>query len=110
MIPESRAQFISEEIKAVTSSMNTEAMGKGEPGLPTNFLWKNRSLTINSVLRTWREKGACSHGAKEFYLRKHWYEVELTTGERAKLYFERNPRAKARKPRWWLFSIQSEPK
>lgn len=109
MATEKTEQFVSEEIKAVTSTANTSAMGHGEPGLPSEFLWKKKTLHVNSVLRNWREKSPCTHSTKESYLRKHWYEVELENGARAKLYFERNPRAKARNPRWWLFSIESPP-
>ena len=82
-------------------------MAAGEPGLPRAFVWRRKTFEVAEVVRSWRETGPCHHGSGERYVRKHWYEVRLTTGATAKLYFERQPRAKTQvKRRWWLFSMQ----
>ena len=53
-------------------------------------------------------QGACKHGSGESYVRKHWFEVETTTGRKAVLYFERQPRGRNKTARWWLYSIDKE--
>jgi hypothetical protein len=40
------------------------------------------------------------------YLRRHWFRIVTTTGERMTLYCERQTKnAKKPKARWWLYSI-----
>ena len=80
-------------------------MAAGEPGLPGAFVWRGRTIAIARVCRAWRETGPCRSGSPETYVRKHWYEVEAATGERLKLYCERQPRGGRRAPRWWLLSV-----
>ncbi|NQU11548.1 cytoplasmic protein [bacterium] len=100
-------QFISEAIRPVVATCNTARMAVGEPGLPREFVWRRRTFTVASVLRTWRETGPCRHGSAERYVRKHWFEVVTTAHATMKIYFERQPRRGARRsPRWWLFSIR----
>ena len=38
-------------------------------------------------------------------MRKHWYEVLADSGETMRIYFERQPRPRKNKSRWWLFSV-----
>ena len=100
-------RFISEAIRPVAGSQDTARMAVGEPGLPHAFVWRRQQFAVAEVLRSWRESGPCHHGSGERYIRKHWYEVRLTTGAVATLYFERQPRTKAQaKRRWWLFTMQ----
>ena len=100
-------QLISEALIPVVATSDTSRMAAGEPGLPREFLWRGRTLRINTVLRTWRETGKCHHGSPEQYVRKHWYEVATDEGITLKLYFDRQPRRGRghKEPRWWLFSI-----
>lgn len=98
-------RFVSEAIHPVTGTADTAAMSIGEPGLPTEFVWRGRTMAVTSVLRTWRETGRCRHGSPEMYVRKHWYEVATASGTTMKLYFDRQPRGGRKSPRWWLFSI-----
>jgi Domain of unknown function (DUF6504) len=98
-------RFISEAIRPVAGTMDTTRMAAGEPGLPREFVWRGRTILITAVLRTWRETGPCHHGGPERYVRKHWYEVSTTSDGTMKLYFERQPRAGRKGPRWWLFSV-----
>ena len=97
--------FVSQAIHPLTETGDTRAMVTGSPALPREFIWRNERLCITRVLRSWRETGPCKHGSAEKYVRKHWFEVETSTGQQAKLYFERQPRGGGRGKRWWLFSI-----
>ncbi len=99
---------MSELIAPVTATADTRAMAVGGPGLPQEFIWRGKTLSIATVLRSWRETGPCTHGPSESYARKHWFEVETTPNGRAKIYFERQARGKNRARRWWLFTIERE--
>ena len=103
-------RFISEPIKPVIATIDSERMALGEPGLAREFLWREETITILEVLRVWRETGPCTHGSGEQYVRKHWYEVRTNGSRRMKIYFERQPRRSSRKKteRWWLFSIEQD--
>lgn len=99
-------RFLSEALTPVTATCDTTAMAFGEPGLPRDFLWRDQTLEIAAVIRTWRETGKCRHGSPEKYVRKHWFEVTTTCGRTAKIYFERQQRRGQKgKGRWWLFSL-----
>lgn len=100
-------QLISEALTPVVATSDTARMAAGEPGLPSEFLWRGRTIRITTVLRTWRETGKCHHGSPELYVRKHWYEVAADDGATMKIYFDRQPRRGRgnKEPRWWLFSI-----
>jgi len=100
-----RERFIGEPIKPDTDTADAARMGTGEPGLPGRFTWRGRDYEVDYVIRSWRETGRCHHGSPELYVRRHWYEVVTTTGEKMKLYFDRQPKKGRREPRWWLFTI-----
>ena len=99
-------QFISEPIKPLTETADTSRMAVGEPGLPRQFVWRGRIITVNAVLRSWRDTGPCHHGSPEMYARKHWYEVATVSDGTMKLYFDRQPRGSRKEARWWLFSLR----
>ena len=98
-------QLVSEPIKPLTETADTSRMAIGEPGLPQKFIWRDRTISVTAVIRSWRETGKCRHGSPEMYVRKHWYEVETSSDGTMKLYFERRPRRGQKGARWWLFSI-----
>jgi hypothetical protein len=97
-------RFISEPLEPVKGMIDSAGMERGEPGLPMAFSWRGEPLRIQTVLRTWRELGPDRGGSAEMYARKHWFEIETASGQRARLYFERQARS-TRAPRWWLYSI-----
>jgi phosphoribosylglycinamide formyltransferase-1 len=99
-------RFISEAIKPVTKTADTSRMAIGEPGLPGEFVWRGKTVTVRAVLRSWRETGKCRHGSSEMYVRKHWYEVVTVSNGTMKIYFDRQARGGKAGARWWLFSIQ----
>ncbi len=98
-------RFVSEAIQPVVAPYDTARMSTGEPGLPQEFVWRDRTIKVAAVLRTWRETGKCRHGSPELYVRKHWYEVTTADGDTMKIYFERKSRGGAKGARWWLFSL-----
>ena len=100
-------QFISAAIQPVAATFDAARMSTGEPGLPRQFRWRSQSIRIARVLRTWRETGPCRHGSGESYVRKHWFEVLTDSGDTMKIYFERQPRSRKNRDRWWLFTIDT---
>ena len=98
-------RFVSEVIRPVVATSDTSRMASGEPGLPSEFIWRGRTIKIAAVLRTWRETGKCRHGSPEVYVRKHWFEVATTTNRTMKIYFDRQTRGAHKNDRWWLFTI-----
>lgn len=98
-------QFVGEDIIPVIATCDTAGMAIGEPGLPREFVWRGRTITVVALLRTWREMGRCSHGSPEMYARKHWFEVTTDSTGTMKIYFERQPRRGRKVSRWRLFSI-----
>jgi hypothetical protein len=99
-------RFVSEPIRPEPATFDTARMAAGEPGLPRCFTWRGKPYQIDAVLRTWRETSPCHSGSGEQYVRKHHYEVRLTSGAVARIYFERQARtATQAKKRWWLLSF-----
>jgi hypothetical protein len=99
-------RFISEPLAPVVATCDPSRMALGEPGLPREFLWRDRTLRVEAVLSSWRQSGPCRHGSGEKYVRRHWFEVVTSSREVAKLYFDRQQRSGRNAPRWWLFSLR----
>ena len=97
-------RFVSEPLEPIGAAFDTDAMARGEPGLPRRLRWRDEEIEILEVLRCWRDTGACRHGSGERYLRKHWYEVRTSLGVAMRIYFDRQPRGGRGAPRWWLYS------
>jgi hypothetical protein len=70
-------RFISEPIKFLTETADTSRMAIGEPGLPSEFVWRGRTVTVRKLLRSWRQTGKC-YGSPEMYVRNDWYEMAST--------------------------------
>ena len=104
-------EFVSAAIEPVAETIDAARMAAGEPGLPGELRWKARTVRIARVLKAWRETGPCHHGSGEKYVRKHWFEVLADSGERMKIYCERQARSRNARQRWWLYTIDasSEP-
>jgi hypothetical protein len=103
--PPAGETFVSEAVVPQVGSFDAAAMSRGEPGLPRVFTWRGRRFEVVRVLSTWktstRERG-------ELYLRRHWFEALVATGERVTLYCERQTKnRKAPKARWWLYKINA---
>lgn len=104
---EKQQTFVSEPIRPVVATADTNAMATGGPALPREFTWRGNTLHITSVLHSWHETGPCRNGSPESYVRKHWFEVETGSTQIAKIYFDRQPRGRKLTSRWWLFSIEN---
>ena len=93
-------RFVSEAIAPIGENFDTVAMGRGEPGLPTAFQWRDEVLTIAGL--TAARKGTKTDRG-DVYVKRHYFDVVLSDGRTATIYFERQ--AKPTQPRWWLYTI-----
>jgi hypothetical protein len=102
-------RFVSEFIKPVAGTFDTNAMARGEPGLPARFVWRKNEYSVARILDKWKETSPCKSGGKEKYVRKHWYRIETASGEVMQIYFERKPLSRSQqKARWWLYSVSNQ--
>jgi phosphoribosylglycinamide formyltransferase-1 len=101
-------KFISEAIIPDNTSFDTSAMAGGEPGLPARFRWRDTDYEVARVLEKWKTTGDCRNGSPEQYVRKHWFRIETADGTGMVIYFDRQPRAKQNKKRWWLATISQD--
>lgn len=102
-------RFVGEPVTPEVDSCDTSAMAIGEPGVPRRFRWREETVAVTTVLRSWRQTGRCRHGSPEMYVRKHWFEIVDSRGRRMKIYFERQARRGQKGSRWWLFSVGASP-
>ena len=100
-------KFISEFIKPVINTCDTKSMSLGMPGLPREFIWRGKKVTITDTLRTWRTTGACRHGSGEQYARRQWFEVKTAEYGIMKIYFNRSAPGRTKEMGWWLYTIIS---
>ncbi len=103
-------EFISEPIEPEPGSFSTELMARGLAALPGAFTWRGRRYEVVECLDHFKEtstEGASAQGDR--YLRRQVFIVRLDSGQRAKLYVQRQaPRGASRrvsKQRWYLYSI-----
>ncbi|MGB8267957.1 MAG: DUF6504 family protein [Candidatus Velthaea sp.] len=94
------AQFVSEPIVAEADAFDPRAISAGEPALPPAFVWRERSLRVAAVRKTWR---SLKEDRGEMYLKRHYFELELADGAVAVVYFQRQ--AKRGAARWFLYTI-----
>lgn len=101
-----KKEFVSEPIHPVVGTAIASGMAKGEPGLPTKFVWRDTEYVLDEVLKSWKQSGPCRSGSNERYLRKHWFTIRTTDGLVMDIYFDRQARSKRQaKTRWWLYTI-----
>ena len=106
-MPDSREEFVSEEMKPVKATADTASMARGEPGLPARFVWRDREYRVAGVIETWKTSGPCKSGAKEIYLRRHWYKILTDPPMIMSVYCERQPKLPKRpKARWWIYTVE----
>ncbi len=97
-------RLISEPITPVELSFNTEAMSRGEPGLPSGFTWRGRTFTIRRRRGGWKKIGPSAEG--DPYLRRHFHELEMEDGSVWVVYCIRQPAGRhGRGPRWFLRTV-----
>ena len=92
-------RFVSAPLAPASEEFITPA-GGNEPPVPRAFRWGQRSLSIATVLRSWRSTKSDRGDA---YLDRHWFELETTSGAKIEIYYDRH--ARRGKARWWLYAI-----
>lgn len=92
-------RFVSRPLQTVGEEFITEATGS-EPPVPRAFLWEDRTLLVLKVLRAWRTSKT---DRGDNYLKRHWYELETTDGQKIEVYYDREARRGS--SRWWLYTI-----
>jgi hypothetical protein len=102
--------FISEPITPAVGAYDTVAMIRGEPSAPLRFTWRNQEYQVARIVKTWKSSAPEGHKqGNDVYVRKHWFELETTTGERMTIYCDRQPSSRRNaKARWWLYVVNSE--
>ncbi len=109
----SQEELISEPITPFEGSFNTSAMGRGEPGLPQGFTWRDESFEIVETISSWKQSSR-EGGAGDLYLRRHYYRLRLKDSKpRGRddvvwtVYFIRQtPKTGNAKQRWFLYTIE----
>jgi DNA polymerase IV len=99
-----RKRLISESITPLPGTFEAEAMGRGEPGLPAGFTWRDQSYTISACLRVWKQ--ARPEAGGELYVRRHYFTVVVQDGSEWTVYCLRQaPQSGSPKRRWYLYSV-----
>lgn len=102
---EAGEEFVSEPIVPLIGAVDTRAMGRGEPGLPSGFRWRSGEFRIAAELQRWKES-APEGGSGEVYLRRHVYRLQMDDGSIWTVYFTRQaPRGGSPRRRWFLYCV-----
>ena len=96
-----KKSFVGQSIEP-DGTFDPVTISHGEPSLPASFRWHDETLSIQDTIRTWR---STKEDRGDIYLAKHWFEVWLSDGRRAVVYFDRQGKRGA--ARWWLYTIEA---
>ncbi len=97
------ARFVGAQLTPAATYVASVPVVVGEPPLPRSFRWRSSDLPVLEVVASWRSTKTDRGDA---YLAKQWYEIRTAGGRSAIVYFDR--KARAGRPRWWLYSITDE--
>jgi len=102
-------ELISEPITPHPGTSDTSRMGRGEPGLPSGFVWRGTSYEVLEELEAWKEssrEGARTGG--QLYLRRHCFRLRMSDDTIWTVYCTRQtPRSGDPKKRWFLYTIET---
>ena len=98
-------KFISEAIKPVIETCDTNSMSIGMPGLPKEFIWRGEKVISPIPCAPGEATGACRHGSGEQYARRQWFEVKTARHGIMKIYFNRSTLGRTKEMGWWLYTI-----
>jgi len=102
------SELISEPLRPIRGTFDTRAMGRGEPGLPTGFIWRERTFRVVEVLETWKHSER-EGGSGELYLRRHYFKLRMEDGAIWTVYFVRQtPKTGNVKQRWFLYTKETQ--
>jgi Family of unknown function (DUF6504) len=93
-------RFASAPLTPAGEGFITTADGSAPP-VPSAFSWKEGEFRIVAVLRSWR---STKTDRSDTYLKRHWFELQTTSGAKIVVYYDRE----ARRNRWWLYTIEDE--
>ena len=93
-------RFASAPLIVVAGGFVTAADGSAPP-VPSAFSWKEGEFRITAVLRSWR---STKSDRGDTYLKRHWFELQTSTGARIEVYYDRD----ARRNPWRLYAIEDE--
>jgi hypothetical protein len=103
------SELISEPITPHAGTFGVSRMGRGEPGLPTGFVWRGLSLAVVEELSAWKDssrEGARAGG--ELYLRRHYFRLRMSDATIWTVYCTRQtPRSGDPKRRWFLYTLET---
>ena len=103
------SELISEPITPHAGTFGVSRMGRGEPGLPTGFVWRGLSLAVVEELSAWKDssrEGARAGG--ELYLRRHYFRLRMSDAAIWTVYCTRQaPRSGDPKRRWFLYTLET---
>lgn len=101
------SEFVSEPIVPLQGTFDVQAMGRGEPGLPSGFTWRGACYDVVERLAQWKHssrEGSRAQG--ELYLRRHYYKLRMSDGAAWTVYFTRQPSpGGSPRQRWFLYEI-----
>ena len=102
-------ELISESITPHPGTSDTLRMGRGEPGLPSGFVWRGTSLDVVQELEAWKESSReGTRAGGELYLRRHYFRLRMSDGAIWTVYCTRQtPRSGNPKKRWFLYTIET---
>jgi hypothetical protein len=92
-------KFVSAALVPTGDGFITPATGS-EPPVPRRFSWNGHLVEIAAVLRSWRSTKTDRGDA---YLKRYWFELETSDGQRIEVYYDRDARNAA--ALWRLYTI-----
>ena len=95
-------QFVGEPIEPKVGSFDVSAISRGEPSLPTAFMWRGEEIVVGALRKTWR---GTKTDRGDVYVKRHYFTFASADGRTFTVYCERQP-AKAHGPRWWLYTVE----
>ena len=100
-------QFVSDPITPLKEGFDAAAMGRGEPGLPAGFVWRDAEYRIARELERWKQSSPeGGRAGNEVYLRRHCYRLLMDSGDVWSIYFTRQPVAgSGGRQRWFLYTV-----
>ena len=101
------SEFVSEPITPLAGAPDTEAMVRGEPGLPPGFVWREAEYRVVSRLDAGKTH---SPDRGEMYVRRHTWRLRMDDGSIWEVYFLRQPPKRGARTRYaarWFLKTRS---